>query len=432
MQKNPHWPTQWFRPDPARNGWVILFFFVALFVANTDAFAEDDDASAEEPDEGPPVKPYNPYADELRILRELYEKDLERDRIRDESLANLAKNRLPDPDFEAFTQFDNDWFILNSAGGDWGYTAGVRTGTLWPVRTGPDSMFGRWRQGSETPFRTWLLTLLDTNELQATPWLGLTLGQEMYTPRDLDREDIDPNDRPYAGWLYVGGLFQLRGGVGRLDVELDVGGTGRYSLAEPTQTFIHENTDAPDPHGWDHQIADSLGVNLYLRGSRLLFNFQHPRTIGVPVQLADVQFYAETAAGNIFSAQSIGSCVRLGWIKEDWVRKIEPGERIPDRKIPPRFEWDGVEMAQFYVYSRIQSQYVLYNARIQGLPFIEDEHSLSINPIVHGGEIGVFFRPMNAFSLIFSSTHRTRETRNGISDSAGHSYGHVQLMVYWY
>lgn len=407
----------------------------ALLAGLPAAFAADDEPSSDGSAVGPVERPKaleEYFQGELEMLRELHRRELERDRIAAESLQNVKKNRLPDPDAEVRVNFDNDWFILNAAGGDWGYTSGIRTSVVWPLDFDRQSLMGRWREGDDTALRTWLLTLLDTPEGPGRPFLGVALGQEMYTPRDLDRATVDPDDRPYAGWAYLAGLFQIRGPLGRFDTELQIGGTGRYSGAEQGQKAIHENTDAPNPKGWEHQIADGVGVNAYLRPSRLIFNLQHPREIGVPVQFGDAQLYAETAIGTIFTAQAIGVSIRMGCIKENWVRRLEPGQVVPDRKIPNRFEPDGIELFQVYFFSRLQSQYVLRNGRIQGLPWVESEHTLAINPIVHEGEFGLYFQPVNAVAFIFASTHRTQETRNGVSDSAGHSYGHLQLVVYWY
>lgn len=98
--------------------------------------------------------------------------------------------------------------------------------------------------------------------------LGLLLGQEIYTPVDISREVPDPEDRPYAGWLYVG--LALQGRVldedplarrDRMDsLELDVGVVGPASLAEPSQNIVHGLLDIPDAEGWDHQLGNEPGL----------------------------------------------------------------------------------------------------------------------------------------------------------------------------
>ncbi|NIT29347.1 MAG: DUF2219 family protein, partial [Candidatus Aminicenantes bacterium] len=32
--------------------------------------------------------------------------------------------------------------------------------------------------------------------------IALSVGQKMFTPRDITRRELIPEDRPYAGWLY--------------------------------------------------------------------------------------------------------------------------------------------------------------------------------------------------------------------------------------
>ena len=60
------------------------------------------------------------------------------------------------------------------------------------------------------------------------------LGQSMFTPEDTAREDPDPSDRPYAGWLYGGvGLIQDtdRRRLERLPVEAPAWASRRGSSA---------------------------------------------------------------------------------------------------------------------------------------------------------------------------------------------------------
>ena len=81
-----------------------------------------------------------------------------------------------------------------------------------------------------------------------------TLGQNLYTPRDITRRLPDSNDRPYAGFLY--------GSVGSNtinenhmdDVEITFGVVGPAALGKATQKFVHKHIGSPDPKGWDSQL----------------------------------------------------------------------------------------------------------------------------------------------------------------------------------
>ena len=44
---------------------------------------------------------------------------------------------------------------------------------------------------------------------------GWAFGQNMYTPEDLTTSALITNDRPYGGWLYLGGILQREGVTGQ-------------------------------------------------------------------------------------------------------------------------------------------------------------------------------------------------------------------------
>ncbi|OPX34630.1 MAG: hypothetical protein B1H11_10530 [Desulfobacteraceae bacterium 4484_190.1] len=40
--------------------------------------------------------------------------------------------------------------------------------------------------------------------------VALSLGQNMYTPKDISQKDLIKGDRPYAGWTYFGIAFHSK------------------------------------------------------------------------------------------------------------------------------------------------------------------------------------------------------------------------------
>jgi hypothetical protein len=92
---------------------------------------------------------------------------------------------------------------------------------------------------------------------------GVELGQEIYTPEDLDATEVVKDDQPYAGWLYASAILQRRGpAAGGLPVietlRLDIGVVGPASLAENAQKIWHSR----DPKGWHNQLGNEPGLNL--------------------------------------------------------------------------------------------------------------------------------------------------------------------------
>lgn len=83
--------------------------------------------------------------------------------------------------------------------------------------------------------------------------VGLFLGQNMYTPRDITIASPQPDDRPWAAWLYLGGVAQRARG-NRLDtVEFDLGVVGPAALGEPVQKAWHRFVNVKQPQGWGNQ-----------------------------------------------------------------------------------------------------------------------------------------------------------------------------------
>jgi lipid A 3-O-deacylase len=98
-----------------------------------------------------------------------------------------------------------------------------------------------------------------------------TLGQNIYTPRRIELAEPQRFDRPWAGWLFAGATvqgFAKQGGLfGRAQGEyqqtdLKVGVTGRASLADRAQRWVHHEIESTYPAGWEQQLKQQLGVQL--------------------------------------------------------------------------------------------------------------------------------------------------------------------------
>ena len=119
---------------------------------------------------------------------------------------------------------ENDLF----AGHDSNYTNGVRASWL-----SPESMLPDWIEDSADalPF---------FSKKGYKRWHA-EIGQSMFTPTDISQPLLQPNDRPYAGWLYSSvGILSDTGY--RLDnLQLTLGMVGPASGAQISQKFIHSS-----------------------------------------------------------------------------------------------------------------------------------------------------------------------------------------------
>jgi hypothetical protein len=143
--------------------------------------------------------------------------------------------------------------------------------------------------------------------------LGIVVGQNIYTPEDILNPAPIPTDRPYAGWLYTGLVYQRRGELAANlavmeNFEINLGIVGPDSLAENAQKTIHRWWFPDDlPRGWDNQLHDEPG--LVLKYARL---WRYSPTTALS-RYVDVIPRVGGALGNVFTFATAGATLRLGY-----------------------------------------------------------------------------------------------------------------------
>ena len=140
---------------------------------------------------------------------------------------------------------------------------------------------------------------------------ALVFGQHIFTPTVITNFDVDPADRPYAGYLYAGGLTALTqastasdsgwGTSHRQTLEWHVGVMGPAALAGQTQKAVHAIRGNRIPKGWGHQLGNEFAVNTL---------YQFELRAGSPC--LDVIPRAGLAVGTIQTYATLGVTVRIG------------------------------------------------------------------------------------------------------------------------
>lgn len=144
---------------------------------------------------------------------------------------------------------ENDLF---GSGGDSHYTHGTE------ITYVTDTYQPQWLKGFASA-----LQLYDEGDDLRVGW---TLGQQMYTPSNLEETALVLDDRPYAGWMYLSFGLLTETTDQRIrelnKLELIVGVVGPHSQAEEVQKWVHEITDSDEPKGWDNQLHNETTVDL--------------------------------------------------------------------------------------------------------------------------------------------------------------------------
>jgi lipid A 3-O-deacylase len=142
---------------------------------------------------------------------------------------------------------------------------------------------------------------------------GIVFGQNIYTPQDIAARAPIPTDRPYAGWLYTGLVYQRRGELAANlavmeNFEINLGVVGPDSLAANSQKTIHRWWFPDDlPRGWDNQLNNEPG--LVLKYARL---WRYSPTTALS-RYVDVIPRVGGELGNVFTFATAGATLRLGY-----------------------------------------------------------------------------------------------------------------------
>ncbi|HEX7008297.1 MAG TPA: lipid A deacylase LpxR family protein [Alphaproteobacteria bacterium] len=215
-----------------------------------------------------------------------------------------AKAKATDDGSTITLQFEND----RVANTDRNYTNGWRITWLSGAQELPD-----WAERLG-PLIEWPTFMERKPETRISRRVGIGVGQDIYTPTDTAARDPQPNDRPYAAWLYATLALQSGytndEGTSRLDTfEIDLGVVGPYALGEQVQNGFHEIINSPQANGWDHQLPNEPAFVVALERK-----WRQPVIGATPADDwgVDVLPFAGAYGGTVLTAFSGGAIVRFG------------------------------------------------------------------------------------------------------------------------
>ena len=142
----------------------------------------------------------------------------------------------------------------------------------------------------------------------ASTHASFSIGQQVYTPHDIDDPTPPPDDQPYAGLLVLdAGLHNRREAHG-LSYNLRLGLVGPAARADHIQTEFHELIDAAIPAAWHTQLPNEAIVNVDVTGAQLLF--QEELDGALAVRMAGL---GTASLGNFFTGAGATAYLELGW-----------------------------------------------------------------------------------------------------------------------
>lgn len=251
--------------------------------------------------------------------------------------------------------------------------------------------------------------------------IAVSLGQNIYTPREISEEALIEDDRPYAGWTYLSTALQSQSQNVLNSLELSLGIVGPSALAEESQEIFHGWFETTEPEGWDNQLKDEPGLMLTFQ------RFQRSLHQSVGDRFAwDVIPHAGLTLGNVFTYANLGSEVRFGYnLPADFgTSLIRPGggTSIPVSMADPRlksrmdFSWS--------LFAGFDGRAVARNIFLDGNTF-RDSHSVDKKYFVADVYAGISL-VYKKIRLTYTQVYRTEEFHG---QDSGQGFGSVTMAV---
>jgi hypothetical protein len=295
-----------------------------------------------------------------------------------------------------------------SAGTDQHYSNGLRATYLSPEKACLDGIAG---------FLTDTIPILPRNAVRRT---GFTIGNNIYTPQNIVTSQLQPKDRPYAGWTYAGLIVTAEQREGdkyptELEVlEVDIGMVGPVSGSEWIQKNWHEAFGFQRPNGWEHQLKNEPGI---------IVSYERKWRWGTPVRDGfgvDAMPSLAASLGNIHTHASAGLLARIGWNLPD---DFGPSSIRPSLPGSAFFRQDNVG---FYLFGGVEGRAVARNIFLDGNTF-QDSQNVNKIPLVGDVKLGVAVS-FPRFRVSYTQTLRSPEFEH---QQGGDSYGALSVAFNW-
>lgn len=244
-------------------------------------------------------------------------------------------------------------------------------------------------------------------------------AQQIYTPEDETETELIEDDRPYAGWLFLGLGYQTRF-ENQLDtLELRLGVIGPAALGKEAQDFIHDLRGFAKFQGWDNQLRNEPGV---------IAVWEHKRKKGIMNANsrfgADLIGHAGFALGNVGTYANAGAEFRMGWaIPDDFgTSAIRPG----GENSTPNSVWNPSIAVDrnwgLHAFVSFDVRLVVHDIFLDGNTF-KTSHSVDKEHLVADAAVGLSFL-YRGVKLSYAHIFRSKEFE--LQDHS-HSYGSLAI-----
>lgn len=319
----------------------------------------------------------------------------------------------------AFT-LENDYLGLDQSNTDRWYTTGIHT--AWSYRP---SCRGSVVEALRTAGRALRLPLPRSptwRPEKEEPSIIFSVGHNWYTPVKIDDPEPQPNDRPWADYLYasVGSSIFGEGGLHEA-VELKLGLIGSGG-AERIQRRVHKQIGDDDPAGWRNQLRRRLAV-------QLSYTFTQRWVGSSAFDWAGLHLHGRVSVGRPRTLVATGLTLLAGEPNRV-IGAADEGDNVGIDFTDRRNEFRLPVLRGLTFYAQGQIAAIAYNQFIEGTTFTEQPR-IDRKPFVRMLTVGGTIALGRGYSLDIRNTWRSADFSSADPPRGGRTqnYGAVRLLV---
>jgi lipid A 3-O-deacylase len=288
--------------------------------------------------------------------------------------ANILPGPIPKKTGAIYSfQLENDTTNIGGPGTDKAYTNGLKFSYGYA-----DDRVPRWSR----LLSSWSDVV--TRDLAASnPSYNISLGQKIFTPKNLTLTVPNPDDQPYAAWLYLGFGANIKNGDHGHSVELDVGMVGPNALGEQAQNNLHRTIGIATAQGWDSQLKNEPTIELSFQERWRFLRIKNETDT-----LFDLIPYVGVAVGNVLDAAQAGGLFRFGYHLPDDLGPSRPSTLGSDAYVNPRRMDQADHKFGLYGFWGISGSAVAHSIFLDGNTFTSSAHVTRI-PLIYNIEEGI-------------------------------------------
>tara|TARA_B100000676_G_scaffold268391_1_gene283493 strand:- start:441 stop:1472 length:1032 start_codon:yes stop_codon:yes gene_type:complete len=231
-----------------------------------------------------------------------------------------------------------------------------------------------------------------------------SLGQNIYTPEDTETFALVRDDRPYAGWLYVGASVHAETTRTRFGIELDtldsvelnLGIVGSYAFGEFAQNTVHNIINVARSNGWDNELDNEPGIMMIFERK------WRPEPWRAGILEVDLVPHLGGSIGNVMTLLHAGGTVRLGQ-----ALSIDYGPPLIRPALSGLATIEPTSDFGWYLFAGADIRAVAHNIFLDGNTFA-DSHSVDRRILVGDFQLGAaaYYKHVR---IAFTHVLRTRE-----------------------